>query len=173
MYITLVLPLRDFRAMYLHWPGPFSTALLFYPIHHLCWIGKHITCHDCEKFASHFQYPNFWHHGVHLWNTLKCFYILLYVCLSVSWIWREAVVGRQISCQDVVAWGYVVTLGVVHWCLRNLCSECEANFSWQWKAKRGLVGCAIECLEKCGDDIDLQHCKTSLLSFIYTSICDM
>lgn len=27
----------------------------------LCWIGKHITCHDCEeKFASHLQCPNVW-----------------------------------------------------------------------------------------------------------------
>lgn len=56
--------------------------------------------------------------------------------------------------------------------LRNLCRECKANFPWQWKAKRGLVDCIVESLEKYDNDKDLQYCKNSLLSFIYRSICD-
>lgn len=57
--------------------------------------------------------------------------------------------------------------------LRNLCSGCGAKFPWQWKAKRGLADDARESLEKYGDDRVLQHCKTSLLSFIYRSLYDM
>jgi hypothetical protein len=54
--------------------------------------------------------------------------------------------------------------------LKNLCREYKAKFPWQWKAKRGLVDSIIESLEKYGNDIDQQHCKSSLLSFIYKSI---
>lgn len=65
-------------------------------------------------------------------------------------------------------------LGCDFWCgpliLENLCRGCKAKFLWQWKAKRGLVDCIIKSLEKYGNDIDLQHCKSSFLSFIYKSI---
>lgn len=161
-------PRRDFRAVCLYWLNPFSAALLLYPICHLCRIGKHHLpwlCALCVTLAvpKRLQLGSEPYSSFPVSCCLSVFPYLLNMKGSSSW--------EPDLCQDVVAWGCVVSLGVVHWCLGTCAADVGPSSHGNGKQRAALLIVPGSLLWY-GDDRSLQCCKTSLLSFIYRSLYD-
>lgn len=168
MNIAVVLSLRDFRAVCLYWLNPFSAALLLYPICHLCGVGKHHLpwlCAICVTLAvpKRLKLGNEPYSSFPVSYCLSVFLYLLNMKRSSSW--------EPDLCQDVVAWGCVVSLGVVHWCLGTCAADVGPSSHGNGKQRAALL-IVPGSLLRYGDDRSLQCCKTSLLSFIYRSLYD-
>lgn len=87
-------------------------------------------CHTCSSQTSQ----------VRKWTILKFSCILLSVCLSVYLLNMKGSSSWEPDlCQDVVAWGCVVSLGVVHWCLGTCAADVGLSSHGNGKQRAALL----------------------------------